>query len=60
MMTFSKKIPKKAIFCRCFHLPHIGSLVVDCWARAKMQRSQKSQKSKLFEKSRFLTFFRDF
>ena len=60
MMTFSKKIPKNAIFCRYFSLTHIGTLFMNCWARVKMQRSQKSQKSKFFEKSRFLTFFRDF
>ena len=57
---FRKKSPKKAIFRRYISLMHIGSLVVDCWARAKMQRSQKSQKSTFFEKSWFLTFFRVF
>ena len=57
---YRKKSPKKAFFCRYFSLMHIGSLVVDCWARAKMQRSQNSQKSTFFEKSWFLTFFCDF
>ena len=52
-----RKIAKKSNFLKFFAPSHKESFIRHRWGSLKMQQNQKSQKSKFFEKSCFLSKF---